>query len=168
MTQHLVLVGLMGAGKTTVGHALADRLGRPFRDSDGLLEVHTGRTAAQLERELGADELHQLESTALLEVLAESGPAVISAAASVVEDPAAREALRAHRVVWLRAPVEVLAGRFRPADHRPLFGRTPGDLLLGQRRVRGPLYEEVADLVVDTGGRDVAAVVEEIVGWLEG
>ena len=91
--RHILLVGLMGAGKTTIGRELAGRLGRPFLDSDAQLAALGGRTAREIAAADGIERLHELEATALLAALDEPVPSVIAAAASVIEDPASRAAL---------------------------------------------------------------------------
>src|SRR5215208_4289943 len=77
---HVVVVGLMGSGKTTVGRALADRLGWPFRDSDPEIQAVTGRTVRELRDDLGVDAMHDLEADQLLDALAAPGPAVVAPA----------------------------------------------------------------------------------------
>src|SRR5262249_45956694 len=92
--RHVVLVGLMGSGKSTVGHALARRLGRPFVDNDEALEARSGRSARAIADADGADALHRLEAQALVDALARPEPAVVAMAASVVEHPGTADALR--------------------------------------------------------------------------
>src|SRR5258707_15898480 len=91
--RHIAIIGLMGAGKTTVGRALAARLGWTWRDSDATIEAATGETVRQLRDEEGVDAMHGREAAALLTALAEDPPSVISAAASVIDVPECREAL---------------------------------------------------------------------------
>ncbi|HEX6237089.1 MAG TPA: shikimate kinase [Acidimicrobiales bacterium] len=143
---HVVLVGPMAVGKSTVGHLLAERLGRPLRDSDEDLLAERGVTGAEVAVREGVDALHRWEASHLLRALAGDRPAVIAAAASVVDDPACRAALRAAFVVWLRAPVELLVDRLGDDDHRRRLGATDvGDLI----RTRAPRYAAVADAAVD-------------------
>ena len=118
--RHVVLLGLMGAGKTSVGRRVAERLGRPLLDGDAILEERTGgRTAADVLDAEGAERLHVLEAEIALECLATATPAVIGPAASVIEVDAVRDAMAGHVVVWLTGPVERLA-----ADGVPRHGHS--------------------------------------------
>jgi shikimate kinase len=163
----LVVVGLMGSGKTTVATLLAAALGRPLRDSDVDLTRWYGQTAAQYARRYGAEALHGQEAQALCRALAEDPPPVIAAAASVVEDPRCRAALSAAYVVWLDAPAAVLAERMRNGAHRPHFSPDLESMLHRQRERRSGWYASVADLTVDVSGigpDEVAGVVLAALG----
>lgn len=145
----------MGAGKSTVGARLAERAGRDFIDNDAQLLAMTGRTAAELQAELGRTELHRLERAALAAALARDQPSVIAAAASVVDDPETRARLREHAtVVWLDTDIDELAARVTRQTHRPLAA-DPRPQLEEQRRERATALADVADVVVvATGGPD--------------
>ena len=121
--RHVVLVGLMGAGKTTVGVPLARALGWQYRDNDTELEQRTGRTAHDLAAAEGMVALHRAESETLAATLDRPGPDVISASAAVVADPEMRARLRSEFVVWVDRNPDVLADQFQrsraPARHRP-------------------------------------------------
>jgi shikimate kinase len=155
----VVLVGLMGSGKSTVGAILSQRLGLLFRDGDALLEAATGRTAAALRDGQGVDALHRAEGQVLREALAWATPSVIAAAASAVDDPACRAALRSPdvAVAWLRADPEVLGRRFAAGaggdeSHRPAYGEKPRAFLAAQARRRAARVAACRPLVVvDTG-----------------
>jgi shikimate kinase len=160
VTAHIVVIGLMGAGKTSIGRRVAQRLGRRLVDGDERLEARTGRTAAQLAAAEGLDALHRLEAELLHEALAEPEPAVIAPAASVIDDDACLDALRVHTVVWLTAPATLLAGKARHKSHRPLVGGAD-DLALFTRQIadREPRIRPLATITVDvaTTGKDAAA-----------
>jgi shikimate kinase len=148
---HIVLVGLMGSGKTTVGAALAAALGVPYRDSDTDIARETGLRARDLAARDGIDTLHAVEARHLLEALSEPGTLVIGAAASTLDDPACRSALLTggHLVVWLHASPAALAKRLQPDDHRPDLGRDFADVLDRQATQRTAALREVADLTLD-------------------
>ena len=162
--RHLVLVGLMGVGKSTVGRVLGERLGRRVVDSDAVIEARTGRTVREIFEADGEDAFRVLETEALLDALAEPEPTVIAAAGGVVLRPHNREALRSSgaRVVWLAADPAVLVERVRSGGHRPALDDDPAGTLRRMHETREPLYREVADLIVSVDGRSVGEVVEAI------
>ena len=142
---HIVIVGPMGSGKTTLGRALASALDREFCDSDRSILERSGRSGREIAGTDGVDALHILEKAVLLEALASPTPAVIAAAASVIEDPAVRPALGDTYCVWVTADSRILAQRSGRGSHRRAVSASE------HLERRDPLFEEVADLVVDTG-----------------
>jgi shikimate kinase len=166
--QHVVLFGLMGAGKTTVGTALAQRLGWAFSDSDEAIEARTGRTVRELKDELGVDGMHALEADHLVGALAAPGRSVISAAASTVDVARCRRAVEVPQVfaVWLKLAPAALAARFASASHRPSYGADPAEFLSEQLLERQRWFAELATITIDTGGRSPAEIVGTIVAHL--
>ncbi len=159
---HIVLVGLMGTGKSTVGSLLAERLRRPFFDNDARLERRTGMTAASIRRDRGEEALHQLEADVLLDCLTTSPVAVIAAAASTVLSAQVSDALRDTAfVIWLRTDLRALTARLVDPGTRPLSGDI-GDVLAHQEQDREALYASIADIVVDTSDRTAVEVVDEL------
>jgi shikimate kinase len=167
--RHIVLAGLMATGKTTVGRALAEALGRPFSDSDESIERARGKTVSALADEIGVDEMHELEAAHLLKALAEPGPNVVAAAASTIDDPACRRALAGPdvTVLWLKADPAALARRFDRQRHRPRFGRPPLELLTRQAAERDPLFRALDPIVIETDGKRPNEVVTLAVEALE-
>lgn len=152
LPRHVVVVGLMGSGKTSVGRRLAATLGRPLRDSDKDIEAATGQTVRELREREGLETMHEREAQQLLDALADPEPSVIAAAASTIEVAACRDAMRGPdvAVVWLRASPAVLAQRFESKDrHRPEFGSSPEAFLTEQAERRNPLFESVDPIVID-------------------
>ena len=168
-TRHVVLVGLMASGKTTVGRLLAARLGRPFVDNDVVLESRTGRSAREIAAEEGAAALHLREADALVDALASPVPAVIAAAAAAPLEPPAAAAMQAHDVVYLRATPDVLAARLARAPddgHRPFVDGDARAVLAEQFAARDERYRALATLVVDANADAPEAVVDEIISAL--
>lgn len=160
-----MLVGMMGSGKSTVGRLLARRLRRPFLDTDALVEQRSGCTVRELIVERGEPAFRDLESEVLADALASETPAVVAAAGGVVLRADNRAVLRdrAGKVVWLAAPLDVLAGRIRSGKHRPLLDTDPEGTLERLEREREPLYREVADVMVLSDGRPADQIAEQIV-----
>ncbi|HEX2192499.1 MAG TPA: bifunctional shikimate kinase/3-dehydroquinate synthase [Acidimicrobiales bacterium] len=163
-----MLVGMMGAGKSTVGRALARRRGWDFFDSDARIEERTGRTVGEIWADQGEPVFRRLESEVLAEALSAERPAVVAAAGGVVLDPGNRARLReCEAVVWLRARPETLVPRVATSSHRPLLDSDPAGVLARLAAERAPLYAEVADVTVDVDGlpaEQVVALVEEALG----
>ena len=162
--RHLVLVGMMGSGKTTVGRALAGRLHRPFLDSDALIETAEGRTVRDIFEADGEEAFRAVESRVLREALASEQIAVIAAAGGVVLREENRAALRAAgaRVVWLRADPSTLLDRVKGGPHRPLLDGDPEGTLQRMYEQRADLYRQVADAIVTVDNRSVNDVVEAV------
>jgi len=162
----VILLGMMGSGKTTVGEELSRVTGWPYHDNDVLLEAATGLTARELAAR-GPKRLREAEAAALVQALSVPEPAFAAAAAGVVTDPELRRLLRASaRVVWLRAPVETLAARTMAGPHRPWLDGDAIEWLERTASARRSLYREVASLEVDTSARTPAEIAAEIVAWL--
>jgi shikimate kinase len=150
----LVLLGLMGSGKSSVAAALARRTGAAVLDNDALLEDQTGADARRLEEWYGSDWLHRQELEIVRAALDRPGPVVITAAASVADREAAAEVLAPATVVWLRTEIDTLVERVSgdrdsAGDHRPERGDVR-EMLIGQVEGRSPRYRALADVVVDT------------------
>jgi shikimate kinase len=162
--QHLVLVGLMGSGKTTVARIVAERLGRSVIDSDAVIESATGRTVRQIFADDGEVAFRSLESAALIDALGSPVPAVIAAAGGVVLREENRDALKnaSAKVVWLCASPALLVGRATSGGHRPLLDDDPAATLQHMHETRDALYREVADVIVLVDHRSVGEVVEAV------
>jgi shikimate kinase len=165
--RHVVLIGMMGAGKTTVGARLARALDRPFVDSDVQVEQRTARTVREIFDTDGEAAYRQLEAEALASALASEEPSVIAAAGGTVLDATNRQRMRDFgTVVFLEAKPSDLVSRVGGQDHRPLLRDDPAGVLEEMDRVRRHLYEETADHVVDVSARtpdEVVAAILEVV-----
>jgi shikimate kinase len=163
-TRHLVLIGMMGAGKSSVGRALAARLGRPLLDSDDVVEARTGRTVRDIFADDGEAAYRVIEGDVLRDILADPTPSVVAAAGGIVLSADNRAALRASNsyVVWLLADVDVLVQRVRHGGHRPLLDDDPAGTLRKMFVEREALYREVADAIVSVDNRSVNDVAQAV------
>jgi shikimate kinase len=165
----VVLLGMMGSGKSSVGVALSERAGWPFVDNDALVERATGRSARELLAREGEPAMRAAETAALQTALSLPTPVIVATAAGTVLDPANLERLRTGGfVVWLRAPAEVLAARAAGAAHRPWLDEDPVGWFRRAEAERNELYAAAADLQVDTGvvrPPDAAARILEAIGF---
>jgi shikimate kinase len=160
---HLVLVGLMGAGKTTVGRECATRLERPFVDTDDVVVALAGMPFPEYFAVYGEPAFRALERQAVVDVCASPEPLVIACGGGTTNDPDNRRRLRAAgMVVWLRASTAVLAARVGSGADRPLLAGDPIGALDRLGAAREPAYEAVSHVAVDTEGSDVDAVVDAV------
>jgi shikimate kinase len=160
---NVFLVGPMGSGKSAVGRQLAARLGLAFVDSDAEIEALTGVDIPYIFEKEGEAGFRVREREVLDALTARSG-VVVATGGGAVLDAATRARLRSRGcVVYLRTSVNQQLARTRRSGHRPLL-RNPDPLGTLERlmQVRGPLYEETADLVVETDSRKVKSVVDEL------
>lgn len=173
--QRVVLVGMMGSGKTSVGRALARATGWAFLDNDALVQRATGRSAPALLHERGEDALREAEAAALGEGLAVPPPVILDVAGGVVTRARDRDRLRdvadragreAGIVVWLRARVETLARRVGTGAGRAWLDGDPETALRRLYAGREPLYAEVATDVVDVDDRGPEQVADRIIAAL--
>jgi len=150
-TTRVVLLGMMGSGKSSVGRALADLTGWPFVDNDALVQAATGRTARQILAEAGEDAMRAAEGAALSRGLAVEPPAIVATAAGTVLEAEQRRLIdEGGFVVWLTATPEVLATRASGAAHRPWLEHDPAAWFEEAAATRNPLYRSISDLEIDT------------------
>lgn len=159
---HIVLFGLMGSGKSTVGHLVADALGRPLVDSDSVVELRSGSRPPELVERTSVEELHQVELAVLRQVLGQRDSVVFASAASVLDTIGPGD-LDCAWCVWLDASPKVLAERILADQHeRPLVGDHPERVLATQYEQRAARGRELASMSVATEDRtpaEVAALV---------
>jgi shikimate kinase len=156
----IVLVGAPGSGKSTVGAMLADRLGVTFHDVDAVIVERTGKSIAEIFTDDGEAEFRAMEEQITAELL--TLPGVLSLGGGAVLSRATRDALRGHRVVWLRVSLGQSVKRVGLDTARPLLLGNVRGRLLKLLNERAPLYAEVATEVVDTDDTSPAEVVAMI------
>jgi shikimate kinase len=163
MVDRIILIGMMGAGKTTVGRLLAERLGWQHVDSDAQVVATTGHTVPELFEQGGEDAFRAEEARVLAEALSGERPVVVSAAGGVVLAPSNRALIAgAGTVVWLRADPRLLARRVGTGRGRPLLEDDPGRHLAELDEARRPFYEELAEVVVDVDALTPSQVVDQV------
>jgi len=157
---NIYLVGLMGAGKTSVGKLLAKRLARQFHDSDHEIEARTGVRIPVIFEIEGEAGFRQRES-AVIDELTQTEGIVLATGGGAVLDPRNRELLHSRgTVVYLRASVDELYNRTRRDRNRPLLQTAdPRGRLAELMKVRDPLYREVAHIIVDTGSQSLRTLI---------
>ena len=149
-TRHFALVGLMGAGKTSVGRLLAPRLGLPFHDSDENVAHAAGLTIAELFEHQGEPAFRALERGVLSRLLA-GERSVIATGGGAVTEPDTREALRDQAfTIWLDASPAVLAGRLADSEERPLVAGGDPEPILDRLAVQRRPFYAAADLRIGT------------------
>jgi shikimate kinase len=163
LDRHLVVVGMMGAGKTTLGRALAERLSMPYLDSDDELLAKDGRSGRDLAASEGVGELHRREGDILLVQLASTEGTVISAAASTLDRPECVDAMKAHLVVWVDVPLPELAARAATGDHRRPMDADELNQRWGRRR---PILETLGACRVD-GSTSLEQQVSAVLDYLD-
>lgn len=161
----IVLVGLPGAGKSKVGHLLAERLGVPHIDTDALIVEREGRAISDIFATDGEAAFRVMETAAVAHAL--TGHAVISLGGGAAATPAVRDLLDGHTVVYIDAPHDELVRRTAGKTHRPLLAADPDGALRRLRVEREPHYRAVATVTVPTGPGPVDDVVTDILNHLE-
>ncbi len=166
--RNLILVGPMGAGKSTIGRLLAKELHLPFKDSDKEIEVRTGADIPWIFDVEGEQGFREREQAVIADLCREDGLVLATGGGAVLRQEN-REALRAGgRVIYLHASVEQQLERTARDRNRPLLRTAdPGRVLRDLLAIRDPLYREIADVVIDTDQRPPRMVVQEILSRLE-
>ena len=166
----IVLVGMMGAGKTSVGRTIADRLGVPFYDLDQEVERRTGKRVATIFAEQGEEAFRTLETELLSELLSRpNSPVVVSTGGGIVTIARNREMLNdpTLNVVLLDASIDEILERLPDDDARPLLRGDRRSVLESLWRSREAEYRRVAKFVVQTNGLSIDEVAQSVMRELQ-
>lgn len=161
----IVLVGLPASGKSTIGAKLARRLGVEFVDVDTRIEADAGQTIAEIFTAEGETGFRQRELDTTLELL--ERPGVLALGGGAVVTAQLREALQAHRVVWLQVGLTDAVRRVGNDRSRPLLAGSVRDSLRRLAREREPLYREVASIQINTSRQTSGRIIRQIMEELE-
>ena len=160
----MIVVGFMGAGKTTVGRMLAAKLGRPFIDSDQVIEERAGQPIRRIFADAGEPAFRELEHSVIADLLA--GPdAVLALGGGAVGHESTRKLLAAATVVYLRVSYAEALARVGGDTGRPMLARPDVASLHAERQA---VYESVATVTVDTDGRLPDEIVLDVLASLDG
>ena len=167
----VVLIGLMGAGKTAVGKRLAGRLELPFTDADSEIEAAAGESISDIFAQHGEPYFRDGEARVIARLL-RNGSQVLATGGGAYMNAGTRSNIKANGVsVWLKAELPVLLNRVRRRDHRPLLaGKDPQTVMRELMRERYPVYAE-ADITVVSRDVPHEVIVEEVIealsAWLD-
>ena len=161
----IVLIGLMGSGKTTVGRALASRLNLVFRDSDEAVEKTAKTSVREIFENQGEEIFRKLESQALIDLCDARSSIVLAVAGGAIIAQSNRDLLQknAQCIVWLDAPTPTLISRTGRGKHRPLLDGDPVGSLNKMRLDREPLYQQLATHHLVTQSLTIDEVVERVI-----
>ncbi len=165
MAPRAIFVGAPGAGKSTVGRRVAERLGVPFLDSDALIEQRAGKPVSDIFISDGEATFRQMEREEIAHAL-EDFSGIVSLGGGAIQDEDTRRALIGQRVVWLKVDLTHATQRVGMNSARPLLLGNVRGTMLTMLEKRTPLYAEVASEVIDTSGRAIKDVVAEVVSKL--
>ena len=165
--RNVVLVGPMGAGKSTIGRTLAEQLGFVFRDTDTLIEERTGANISWIFDVEGEEGFRERETAMIRELADENGMVLATGGGAVLREENRRMLAGIGTVVYLATSVDQQLNRTRRDRKRPLLRTTDRERVLADLlAVRDPLYREIADLLLHTDARGARTVVNEILAFL--
>ena len=166
MAPAAVFVGTMGAGKTTVGQAVAQLLGVPFADVDAIIEGQAGKPIPEIFFDDGEDAFRAMERATVAAALRDFD-GVLALGGGAVMDEGTRELLAGHTVIYLSVELPDAAKRVGLGVGRPMLAINPRATMKHLLDQRKPLYASVADHTVATDGREIDDIAAEVVGLLK-
>jgi shikimate kinase len=168
MAPRIILIGPMGSGKTTIGQLIADSLQIPFRDTDHVIEEKSGKSISDIFLDEGEESFRALEKKVLRdELLSDNTILALGGGAPISID--AQSALRAiaSPVVYLDVSLSTVAPRIGFNRDRPLLLHNPRGQWQTLMEARRPIYESIADIVIDVNDKSETEVVDQILGALK-
>ena len=168
LSQTVVFIGLMGAGKSRMGRELSAKLSIPYVDADAEIEAAAGCSIEEIFKQYGEEEFRKLERRVIARLL-QGPPGILSTGGGAFMDPETRQAIREQGIsIWLRADLDLLLKRTARRDNRPLLKTgDPREILSNLMEIRYPVYEE-ADLTVDCVDGPPEITLERIITALKG
>jgi shikimate kinase len=166
MAPRAIFVGAPGAGKSTVGRRVAERLKLPFLDTDQAIEERAGMSVSDIFINQGEPEFRALEETVVADAIVNS-TGIVSLGGGALLSPTTRKSLQDCPVIWLQVSASDAANRVGMTGSRPLLLGNVRGTMMKLLEERTPLYAEVADLVLDTSGRTARVIVDDVISWLE-
>lgn len=173
---HIVLIGLMGTGKSTVGRVLAKELDRDFVDTDAAIERDAQKDIARIFAEEGESHFRLQEIAKLTELLSEERPLVISTGGGILESEKCRALLEEKKnngilVVWLQASINVMLERTARSQQRPLLAQAKGkgareDVLKSLVSRRNPWYSAAANMEISTDTMSIQRIVRTVISTM--
>ncbi len=165
MNRHIILIGYMGSGKTSVGQILSEKLGLPLLDTDAMIVEERGMSVNDIFASRGEAFFRLLESELLERIAGMEEPVVLSTGGGLPMTPQNREPLRnLGMVVYLQAEPEEILRRLEHDDTRPLLAQGDrGEKIRSMLDIRGPVYRETAAHTVRTDGKTCAQIADEII-----
>ena len=166
---NLILCGMMGCGKTTVGGKIAELTNGVCYDTDDLIVQKHGRIADIFAR-FGEARFREIETETLRELLEKDNLVVATGGGAVLKDENVALLQKKGKLVYLRANMQTLLSRLRTDSERPLLqsGQSLSERLTELLRARAPIYERVADYTVDVDGKTPEEIAEEILARIDG
>jgi shikimate kinase len=164
--RNIVLVGFMGCGKTTIGRQLASRLDFGFTDTDALIEARIGSTIPEYFALHGEEAFREIEHDVVAKVTKLANQVIATGGGAILREDNRALLSDGNAVVWLTARPDVVVARTeRRRGTRPLLStdEDPLERVLRILAIRGPLYQGLADVIVDTSDRPVRRAVGDIV-----
>ncbi|GBF10994.1 shikimate kinase [Tepidibacillus infernus] len=168
LKEHLVLIGFMGVGKTTLGQALANHMGISYIDTDDLIVQKEKSDIPTIFAKKGEHYFRKIESQVFLKTLGQKPFSVISTGGGIVLSEKNRSAMKEQMVIWLQASVDEIYKRISNNGDRPLLknGTDVKRNILDMMNERHALYEQVANFSIDTDQKSINQMIEEILQML--